>query len=157
MKSKTKKICNILKDEDCSSDESVNEVDSHKSDKDCDSDERVNQLDSHKSDKKSKKVTTYKKTLVEGDEFKKLQRKAKKLGAKSLDYSNRKNNKYVVQYEGKKIHFGSNKYEDYLIHKDKERRDKYLAKAKKIKNKNGDFTYESPSFPNFWSVELLWN
>ena len=37
-----------------------------------------------------KKVTskdTPKKTLVEGDDFKKLQRKAKKLGAKYLDYS----------------------------------------------------------------------
>ena len=105
-----------------------------------------------------KKVNTKdipKKTLVEGNELKKLQRKAKKLGAKSLDYSNRKNNKYVVEYEGKKIHFGSTKYEDYLIHKDKERREKYLAKAKKITNKNGDFTYDSPSFPNYWSVKLL--
>ena len=92
---------------------------------------------------------------MEGDDFKKLQRKAKKLGAKYLDYSKRKNNKYVVEYEGKKIHFGSTKYEDYLIHKDKERREKYLAKAKKITNKNGDFTYDSPSYPNYWSVKLL--
>ena len=108
--------------------------------------------------KNKKKVTskdTPKKTRVEGDEFKKLQRKAKKLGAKYLDYSKRKNNKYVVEYEGKKIHFGSTKYEDYLIHKDLDRRDKYLAKAKKITNKNGDFTYDSPSFPNYWSVKLL--
>ena len=92
---------------------------------------------------------------MEGDEFKKLQRKAKKLGTKSLDYSNRNNNKYVVEYEGKKIHFGSVKYEDFLIHKDKERREKYLAKAKKNINKNGDFTYDSPSFPNYWSVKPL--
>ena len=81
-------------------------------------------VDDYKEDKKSskkiksgKKVITkddnkdiIKKTLVEGDDFKKLQRKAKRLGAKSLDYSNRKNNKYVVDYEGKEIHFGSNKY-----------------------------------------------
>ena len=116
--------------------------------------------DHKKPIKSKKKVTTRdtpKKTLVEGDEFKKLQRKAKRFGTKSLDYSNRKNNKYVVEYEGKKIHFGSTKYEDYLIHKDKERREKYLAKAKKITNKNGDFTYDSPSFPNYWSVKLLWN
>ena len=103
---------------------------------------------------KKKKVNTKdipKKTLVEGNEFKKLQRKAKKTGAKS----NRKNNKYVVEYEGKKIHLGSTKYEDYLIHKDLDRRDKYLAKAKKITNKNGDFSYDSPLFPNYWSVKLL--
>ena len=111
-----------------------------------------------KSIKNKKKVTTKdtpKKTLVEGDEFKKLQRKAKRFGAKSLDYSKRKNNKYAVEYEGKKIHFGSTKYEDYLIHKDLDRIEKYLAKAKKITNKNGDFTYDSPSFPNYWSVKLL--
>ena len=98
---------------------------------------------------------TPKKTLVEGHDFKKLQRKAKILGAKYLDYSKRKNSKYVVEYEGKKIHFGSTKYEDYLIHKDLDRREKYLAKAKEIKNKNGDFTYEFPSYPNYWSVKLL--
>ena len=105
-----------------------------------------------------KKVTskdTPKKTIVEGDDFKKLQRKAKKLGAKYLDYSKRKNNKYVVEHEGKKIHFGSTKYEDYLIHKDLDRREKYLAKAKKITNKNGDYTCNSPSYSNYWSVKLL--
>lgn len=35
----------------------------------------------------------------------KLQRKLKRLGAKSLDYSNRKSNKYVVEYDGKKDTF----------------------------------------------------
>ena len=108
-----------------------------------------------KNKKKLNTKDTPMKKLVEGNEFKKLQRKAKKLGAKSLDYSKRKNNKYVVEYEGKKIHFGSVKYEDCLIHKDKERREKYLAKAKKITNKNGDITYDSTSFPNYWSVKLL--
>ena len=105
-----------------------------------------------------KKVTskdTPKKTIVEGDDFKKLQRKAKKLGAKYLDYSKRKNNKYVVEYEGKKIHFGSTKYENYLIHKDLDTREKYLAKAKKITNKTGDYTCNSPSYSNYWSVKLL--
>ena len=108
-----------------------------------------------KNKKKVATKDTSNKTLVEGDDFKKLQRKAKKLGAKYLHYSKRKNNKYVVEYEGKKIHFGSTKYEDYLIHKDLDRREKYLAKAKKVTNKNGDFTYDSPSFPNYWSLKLL--
>ena len=85
-------------------------------------------------------------------DFKKRQ---KKLDDKYLDYSKRKNNKYVVEYKGKKIHFGSTKYEGYLIHKDLNRREKYLAKAKKITNKNGDYTYESPSYTNYWSVKLL--
>ena len=46
------------------------------------------------------------KYVVSGKEFKKLTRKAKKLGAESLDYSKRKNNKYVVTLSsGKKSSF----------------------------------------------------
>ena len=57
--------------------------------------------------------------LVKGKDFKKLINRAKKLGAEFLDYSSRKNNKYVVTLPGgKKIHFGCNKHSDYLIHKD---------------------------------------
>ena len=97
------------------------------------------------------------KTLITGEEFKKLQRKAKRLGARSLEYSNRENNKYVVDYNDKKIHFGSIKFKYFLIHKDKTRRDKYLARAKKIKNKQGEFTFEDPNSANYWAVHLLWN
>ena len=97
------------------------------------------------------------KYLVSGKEFEKLTRNAKKLGAESLDYSTRKNNKYMVTFKsGKKVHFGSTKYADYLTHKDKERRDKYLARATKIKNKQGELTYNNPESANFWSVNLLW-
>ena len=72
-----------------------------------------------------------KKNLVSGKEFKKLIRNAKTLGAESLDYSTRKNNKYMATLpSGKKVHFGSSKYPDYLTHKDKDRRDKYLSSYK---------------------------
>ena len=40
--------------------------------------------------------------LVQGDNFKKLQKKAKKLGADSLQYSKRKNYKYLIEYDNKK-------------------------------------------------------
>ena len=93
--------------------------------------------------------------LVQGDDFKKLQKKAKKLGASSLDYSKRKNYKYIIEYDNKKIHFGSANTEDYLTHKDPVRRDKYLTKAKKISNKDGQLTHQIPSYPNNWSVKLL--
>ena len=95
------------------------------------------------------------KCLLQGDDFKRLQKKAKKLGASSLDHSQRKNNKYMVEYDNKKIHFGSANSEDYLTHKDPDRRDKYLTKAKKITNKDGELTYQLPSYPNYWSVKLL--
>ena len=97
------------------------------------------------------------KYVVTGSEFKRLTRNAKKLGAESLDYSPRKNNKYMATLSsGKKVHFGSSKYPDYLIHKDNERKERYLARAKKIKNKQGELTYTNPESSNFWSVNLLW-
>ena len=93
--------------------------------------------------------------LVQGDDFKKLQKKAKKLGTSSLDYSKRKNYKYIIEYDNKKIHFGSANTEDYLTHKDPVLRDKYRVKVKKISNKDGQLTYQIPSYPNYWSVKLL--
>ena len=92
------------------------------------------------------------KYVVTGKEFKKLTNKVENLGAESLDYSTRKNNKYVATLPGgKKIHFGSSQFPDYLIHKER-----YLARAKKIKNKQGELTYTNPESSNFWSVHLLW-
>ena len=95
------------------------------------------------------------KYLAQGDDFKKLQKKAKKLGADSLQYSKRKNYKYLIAYDNKKIHFGSANTEDYLTHKDPVRRDKYLTKAKKITDKDGRLTHKLPFYPNYWSVNLL--
>ena len=46
--------------------------------------------------KKSIQKDSPQNNLLKGDDFKKLQKKAKKLGASSLDYSKRKNNKYMV-------------------------------------------------------------
>ena len=88
------------------------------------------------------------KYLVQGDDFKKLQKKAKKLGASSLDISQRKNYKYMVEYDNKKIHFGSANSEDFITHKDPVRQDKYLTK-------DGQLTHFLPSYPNCWSVNLL--
>ena len=93
--------------------------------------------------------------LAQGDDFKKFQKKAKKLGADSLQYSKRKNYKYMIEYNDKKIHFGSANTKDYITHKDPVRREKYLSKAKKISNKDGQLTYQIPSYPNYWSVKHL--
>ena len=37
-----------------------------------------------------------------------------------------------------------------------EKRGIYLARAEKIKNKQGELTYTNPESSNFWSVSLLW-
>ena len=98
------------------------------------------------------------KFVLTGLDFKRLNRKAKKLGAESLDYSTRKNKKYMVTLPGgKKVHFGSPKYPDFTIHKDKERRDKYLTRATRIKNKQGELTHSNPESSNYWSTKLLWS
>ena len=56
------------------------------------------------------------KNILTGEDFKKLTKSAKKLGAESIDYSSRKNSKYMVTLPGgKKVHFGSPKYEDFTI------------------------------------------
>ena len=113
--------------------------------------------DGYKHDEDPDYVPDDKKYLVSGNDFKKLTRSAKKLGAESLDYSTRKNNKYMATLQsGKKVHFGSPKYPDYLIHKNKEKKDKYLARATKIKNKQGELTYTNPESANYWSTNLLW-
>ena len=113
--------------------------------------------DGYRQDVDPHYIPNEKKYLVSGKEFKKLTQNAKKLGAESLDYSTRKNNKYMATLSsGKKVHFGSSKYPDYLTHKDKDRRDKYLARATKIKNKQEELTYNNPESANFWCVNLLW-
>ena len=116
-----------------------------------------NNVDQEKSvkPKKSTQKDSPKKSLLKGDDFKRLQKKAKQLGATSLDYSKTKNNKYMVEYNGKKIHFGSANTEDFIIHKDTDRRDKYRVKVMKITNKDGELTYQLPSYPNYWSIKLL--
>ena len=95
------------------------------------------------------------KNLIPESELRKLRKKATILGADSLDYSKRKKYKYVVEYNDKKIHFGSIKTDDYTNHHDHVQREKYLKKAKQIKDKDGRLTYKLPSSPNYWSVNLL--
>tara|TARA_Y100000004_G_C8725101_1_gene331804 strand:+ start:189 stop:497 length:309 start_codon:yes stop_codon:yes gene_type:complete len=84
--------------------------------------------------------------------------------------SKAKNKKYSVYVKGddgktKLINFGDKRYEQfkdkighysYLNHNDKERRKRYLTRAKGIKNKKGELTYKDKNTPNYWSVNFLW-
>lgn len=95
--------------------------------------------------------------ILKGKDFDDLVTQAINLGAEALKYSTRKTNKYMVVLPGGKVvHFGSPHYEDFTIHKDPARREKYLVRAKKIKNKKGELTYKNIESPNYWSVNLLW-
>jgi len=68
-----------------------------------------------------------------------------------LKNSNRKDKKYMlVSDTGKKIHFGSKNMSDYTIHKDDERKDRYINRHKK--NENWDEIN-----PGSLSRYILWN
>jgi hypothetical protein len=83
--------------------------------------------------------------------------------------STHKNKKYsVTTPKGKVIHFGDTRYQQYkdstglciyshLDHLDKERRKRYLARAKGIKDKDGKLTWNDPESSNYYSVRFLWS
>jgi len=66
---------------------------------------------------------------------------------------------YVKGPTGNKklIHFGDSNMQDFRQHKDPKRRASYLARAKGIKDKNGNLTYKNKNSANYWSVRVLWN
>ena len=82
--------------------------------------------------------------------------------------STRPGKKYmVVAPNGKTIHFGSSADQQYrdttglglythLNHNDEKRRASYLARAKGIKDKNGNLTWEDKNSANYFSIKFLW-
>lgn len=75
--------------------------------------------------------------------------------------SDKKNKKYYVLVtkgnKTKRVDFGDKRYSDFLEHKDKDRRDRYIARASKIKNKKGKYTKDDPFSSNYWAMRILWN
>lgn len=61
--------------------------------------------------------------------------------------------KYMVEVDGKTIHFGANGMSDYTLHKDTERMHRYVNRHKSRENwgKSGIKT------AGFWSKNILWN
>jgi len=81
--------------------------------------------------------------------------------------STRVNKKYMVLYNGKKIHFGDKRYKHYkdntplklyshLDHKDPKRRANYRNRHKAIKLKDGSYAYKNKNSPSYWSYNYLW-
>lgn len=70
-----------------------------------------------------------------------------------LSKSSRKDKKFMVEVDGRKIHFGAKGYSDYTKHKDEKRMKRYLARHKPRENwqKSGIDT------AGFWSRWILWN
>ena len=85
-----------------------------------------------------------------------VKRKAKKLGATEVGFSNRKGKKYYVIYKGRIIHFGATGYSDFLEHRDKERRARYRKRHKAILKQDGTPAYLDEFSPSYWSYRVLW-
>jgi hypothetical protein len=87
-------------------------------------------------------------------DIKKVNKLSKLIYKKPVETSTRKNKKYMILNDDNKyIHFGDNRYEDYTIHNDLERRKRYLNRARNIK---GNWKNDKYS-PNNLSQNLLWN
>ena len=66
---------------------------------------------------------------------------------------------YVKGANGNKklIHFGATGYDDWKSGTaTKEQRKSYLARAKGIKNKQGQLTWKDKNTANYWAVRVLW-
>ena len=72
-----------------------------------------------------------------------------------LTKSTNKNKKYMVAVtDGKRkktIHFGAAGMSDYTIHKDSDRKDRYIARHSKHEKFNDPWT------AGFWALHILWN
>ena len=65
---------------------------------------------------------------------------------------------YVVKNDKVRlIHFGDSNMEDFTQHKDEKRRTSYLARAKGIRNSEGNPTYLDKNMANYYSVRYLWD
>lgn len=71
----------------------------------------------------------------------------------NLYVSSRNDKKYMVIIDGKTIHFGAAGMSDFTIHKDSDRKQRYISRHRSNENwaKSGIKT------AGFWSRWLLWN
>ena len=68
-----------------------------------------------------------------------------------LEKSKRKNKKFVIIMNGNmKHHFGDSRYSDYTIHRDDERKKRYLTRTSS--QPQNDIHSSA-----FWAKNLLWN
>ena len=88
-----------------------------------------------------------------------------RVGRYDYKKSTRPDKKLMVVVDGKTLHFGSRKMQQFKDktgiwkskdHGDAERRKSFLARAKGIKKKDGSLAWKDPSSPNYHAVRVLW-
>jgi hypothetical protein len=85
-----------------------------------------------------------------------LYKKALKLGATDFGVSDKKDKRFYIIYDGKKINFGSRHGKAYIDHHDNKKRDAWYARHSKIKNKFNNIVINDPYSASFWSFRILW-
>lgn len=60
---------------------------------------------------------------------------------------------FIITNEGHKVKFGAKGYEDFTIHKDEKRKERYIARHKKRE----EIYWNNPNTKSYWSLHLLWN
>ena len=76
----------------------------------------------------------------------------KKIGKRynlNIEISTRKDKKYMIIHNGKKVHFGEMGYEDFTKHRD-------LHRAELFKKRNAKWADAEKYSPAFLSYHLLW-
>lgn len=88
-----------------------------------------------------------------------------KIGRYNYQKSTRQDKKLSVKVDNKTIHFGNSHCEHYKDrtgiwsskdHGDKDRRKNYLARAKGIRDKEGNLTWKDPHSANYHAIRILW-
>ena len=68
--------------------------------------------------------------------------------------SDKPNKKYfIITKDNKKVYFGQAGASDFTIHKDEERKQRYINRHKKNESK----FWNDPDTASFWALNLLWN
>ncbi len=70
-----------------------------------------------------------------------------------LKKSNRKDKKYMVLIDNKKVHFGQKGFTDFTINKNPEKKKLYISRHKKRENWNKSGIETA----GFWAKHILWN
>ena len=88
-----------------------------------------------------------------------------KIGKYNYEKSTRKHKKLMVRVNGKLVHFGDNRLQQFkdktgiwksLDHNDPKRRKNYLTRSAGIRDGKGDLTKDNPMSPNYHSRRILW-
>ena len=60
---------------------------------------------------------------------------------------------FIITRDNKKVYFGQASASDFTIHKDEERKQRYILRHQKRELQY----WNNPNYASYWSLNLLWN